>query len=783
MRRFIVIFLSVILLLTGCNSNVDKTSQGDTQYQPVNNVPETKTDTDAKTDNDTSSKTETDTDNDNVTETDTESDGIQLVWKNQTDYINEEVEFRPTSYTANVPEYQIASDLSNVDNMNRFNGFTEEQLNKLKNNGFVVLDPNPDKAYYYMKMYDIYEENQYKQIPNFITVDVAIHLYHKFFDETLKRIEKEQLFDALKQLTENILQKSIMLYSMDTNQTVKEELSHNIVYFSVANKLINDSYGDIPNELISIAEAEIEKIESAKGYSKSPLFGFDINYEQFIVRGHYTGDEALEKYFKTMMWYGLIGYPFYDKSGNPDYESITKALIITYTANLELNGIDDITLWDKIYAPTDFFVGQSDDITLFDMKKVITEVYGLDPALEDFKNEAYYEKLIEEIKKLPAPQIQHRLITDAVDTPTGKQFRFMGQRYTLDANIMQELMFPILRPVPTGLDVVGAFDNERAETLVKDSYLMNLSPEKYSQELQLMKDKVKSLKLSDWQQNLYNGWLWVLKSVWAVNENTENLPFFMQNQAWYDKNIQTGLGSYAELKHDTVLYAKQPVAEMGGLEEPEEFYPHYVEPAVEVYDKLLWLVKYSKVNLEKKGLLSKSSEFPLEQLESIYQLFRDCSVKELEYIPLSEEENRALKLIGGTMEIIDDSLSQEYKQSISSAVVSDVAGIADAGMFLEIGTGLPNEIWVAVSSEGKVYLARGVVYSYYEFLSGKPLTDQEWHEMLGIERVEVEEWHYEQINPELLLKNVPPQPEWIRTFKSSEENRVDITPIEYRAGE
>ncbi|WP_341878018.1 DUF3160 domain-containing protein [Defluviitalea saccharophila] len=707
--------------------------------------------------------------------------GLSLVWKDQSDYFNVGVEFSPIKYTPKVPEYSIHPDLSNIKNISRFEGLSKEQSSKLANNGFVVLNPNPEKAYYYMKMYDIYEENEYKSIPNFITVDVALHIYHKFYDELLKGLEKEELYQVLQQLTQDMLQKTLAVYSETENQTLKDYLGDVVVYFSVANKLINDSYGNVPEELSSIAKKEMNEIENATGYAKSPLFGFDINYEQFTVRGHYTGDEILQRYFKTMMWYGLIGYPLEDK--NPDFDSITKAMMITYISFLEMDGHDDIALWDKIYAPTYFLVGQSDDITIFDLKEVIINTYGEHATLEDFLDEQYHGKLLAELEKLPAPQIQHKLITGSVDTPSDKQFRFMGQRYTLDGNILQEFMFPIVRPVPTGLDVAGAFGSQRAESLVTASYLKGLEEEQYRDVMTKMKSKVESLDQSDWTQNLYNGWLWVLKSLWTKPSNTQGLPIFMKNQAWEDKNLSSGLGSYAELKHDTVLYAKQPVAEMGGGEELGEDYPNYVEPAVEVYDKLLWLVRYSQVNLKNKGLLSERTESALNSLEEVYELFRTCAVKELENIPISEEENRELKYIGGKLEYIDDTLSDQYRQSISSAVVSDVAGIADIGAFLEIGTGLPNEILVALYQNGKVYLARGAVYSYYEFLSEKPLTDEEWHRRLGVEKIEEDEWHYEQINPERLQKDAPPQPQWISSFKSFEENKVIIPAIEYNLGQ
>lgn len=749
MIRKIAGFLCMVMMLSGCSGSLNTSSDKDIERVAVEQ------------------------------EVNTLRSEFPLVWKEATEYADDPVEFVPTQYTPKVPKYQVAPDLSNIQNLKRFYGFSEEQIKLLSQNGFVVLDPNPDKAHYYMKMYDIYEENEYKQIPNFVTVDVALHIYHKFFGETLKGIEKEKLFQALQQLTDHMLQKSLQLYHKAENESVKKDLAHTVIYFSVANQLINRSYGDIPRDLKAIAQKEIEEIENVTGYSKSPLFGFDINYEQFVVRGHYAGDEVLEAYFKTMMWYGLVGHPFYDEGQNIDYESTARSLLITYIAFLELDGNNDIALWDKIYAPTNFFVGQSDDITLFDLKEVIQKVYGENASPQAFKDEAYHAKLKEAIDQLPEPQIRHKLITGAVDTPVDKQFRFMGQRYTLDANILQELMVPILRPVPTGLDVAAAFGNERAEVLAKEKYLHKLAPEKYSSELSKLKDKVESLTEKDWQKNLYNGWLWVLKSVWTAKDSMAGLPFFMTNQPWQDKNIQTGLGSYAELKHDTVLYAKQPAAEMGGGEEVQEYYPNYVEPAVEVYDRLLWLVKYSRVNLLKRGLLSDNGDHALKELERIYELFRTCAVKQLENTPLTEDEDMALKRIGGTLEFIHDTLANTYNQSLSSAVISDVAGIADVGMFLEIGTGLPSEMLVAVTYEGKVYLARGAVYSYYEFLSEKPLTDQEWHEQLGIERVEEEEWHYERINPELLFKNAPPQPKWIQSFKFKDKNQVNMTLIEY----
>ena len=47
----------------------------------------------------------------------------------------------------------------------------------------------------------------------------------------------------------------------------------------------------------------------------------------------------------------------------------------------------------------------------------------------------------------------------------------------------------------------------------------------------------------------------------------------MRSEQWARKNLSTFLGSYTELKHDSVLYAKQVMAEMGGAgmdEKPDD---------------------------------------------------------------------------------------------------------------------------------------------------------------------------------------------------------------------
>ena len=77
------------------------------------------------------------------------------------------------------------------------------------------------------------------------------------------------------------------------------------------------------------------------------------------------------------------------------------------------------------------------------------------------------------------------------------------------------------------------------------------------------------------------------------------------------------------------------------------------------------------------------------------------------------------------------------------AVITDIHTVINS--YLEEAVGTAYHIYVVVPMGGKLYLTRGAVFSYYEFVSGVRLTDEEWQEMLmGI--------------------YLPPLPEWTKSF-------------------
>jgi hypothetical protein len=730
---------------------------------------------------------------------------IPTAWNLDVSSYNVKVPYDLPDFKPQAEEVRLSQDLVELFNAGQFEGFTDNQKTAIYQDGFVVLKP----SYEALKMHHLYESSLYKQIPTFITVDSALHMYRLYFDNSLKMVESSVLYEKLENISKNMLIESIEAYKDEKLSNMREELKSVAAYFLTADMLldIETSSIDVPEEVISLAQEETNLIDAAEGYSKSPITKKDIDYSQFTVRGHYAGNEKLEKYFKAMMWYGLCGFPIFDETKiDPelDMENLTIAMTITCLA-LEREEI--FKDFENIYSTTALYTGMSDDLGLFELRDMIVKVYGADPDLNKFRDSSYNDDLLKAALLLPQPQIKPKY-TDST-APAGRQFRFMGQRYSFDAESLQNLMEPIQRPVPSGLDVVASLGSERAEEILDKYYQPKIKWNKYEYNLNLLRQKQEGFTTDDWQKDLYKGWLWTIKSSAANYEKTDGMPKFMRSEKWTDKNIHTALGSYAELKHDTILYMKQAVAEMGGG--PDLSIPYnYVEPNAEVYANLKWLTEYTKEHLRIRNMLNEQSANVLDSIIEMQEVLMNVSVKELTNQEITAEENDMLYTYGGRIDSMVQIMNyMMWEKNIdagndyTTALVADIATIAPnslypASNYLEVGNGLPLEIYVVCRTNKKTYLARGALFNYYEFLSHERLTDLKWHNMLGIRKVvmalnpatgQYEETdtynnegidlfqssdYYEIIEVEEPDIPVVSKPEWTNSFVSTESNNVSI---------
>jgi hypothetical protein len=208
----------------------------------------------------------------------------------------------------------------------------------------------------------------------------------------------------------------------------------------------------------------------------------------------------------------------------------------------------------------------------------------------------------------------------------------------------------------------------------------------------------------------------------------------MQTDAWTARAHQTGFGSYTELKHDTVLYSKQAVAEGGG-DAPQVAPRNWVEPEPVAFERLASVSALMRGGLEDRGLIPDEYATLLSDLEAFYGWLGSIARDELAGIPIDADDNDELGYVGSTLEAFlvrssDSDLDFETGPDSYAAVVADVMRNQQA--VLELGTGYIDDLFVIVpDDQGGFQVATGGVYSYYEFWNEGPrLTDEEWRDQL-----------------------------------------------------
>jgi hypothetical protein len=652
----------------------------------------------------------------------------------------------PVEVEPSVQPYAV--DLNSVANPDVLLALSDGQRTLLEENGFVVV---PHRA---QQIYQIYQAAQDQGQPIFVTTDALLHTYHILYDYTLRFAEIKHFVDDLQGLNEAMLAASLQQVQSTPGQ-VQEAAERNVAFFAVASVLLDPGVA-VPSEAQDLVQAELSLIEAHSGFAESPIFGYKEDYSQYVPRGHYTRNETFERYFKAMMWYGRMMFRL--KPGDKP-EDVQKGRMETRQAILVVAALQSATVgdqpalavWDRIYEPTVFFVGQTDDLNVYDYSQLIKEVYGESLNLGDLEDEARLDAFIEKAMTLRPPEIVSSFVTDQ-DEPeeVTKGFRFMGQRFIPDSYIFQQLVYdevklyqgtgqpftrvdtvagPI-RGFPRGLDVASVLGSQRAEEIIEAEG--DADYDGYPEQLAKLRGEFAALPAEQWVENLYWNWLYSLRPLLEVKD--EGYPVFMQNEAWMDKDLNTFLGSWAELRHDTILYAKQSYTVMatGLMPEPEPA-KGYVEPQPEVYARLAALSKQMRIGLEERGLLSPEYTDKLNRMESLLLSLKTMAEKELSGQALTDEEYAQIRNIGGALEGIT-TFSVEVEGQITSeadewmAIVADVHTEGNTGQVLEEGVGDAFTIYVVAPVEGQQVVAQGGVFSYYEFKQpmSDRLTDEAW---------------------------------------------------------
>ncbi len=704
------------------------------------------------------------------------------------------------------PSYELPLERDKISNYAAFSAgipLDESALKMLESNGFVVIENpyNPAEE----DITSMYVTLKKEEIPVFITTDSLLHLYHIQFDETLRQIEEKEFYDTLWETDLALLKTSVEEYNSASNSASgesgeeKEAARRNAAYFAVALSLLQpkpeqvqtaeDPYGfvdeslfpagsaekyqfEVPSFVKGEVEAELALIEAHGGFALSPIFFYKEDYSQYVPRGHYTRSEKLQNYFRAFMWHGRMSMLLKDRlieSEAPAKDARIQTIQASLIASQLENKPELLENWDRIYGVTAFYVGFSDDLGPYEYMEAMDQVFGNE---EREFNETAVEDLKAALAENQGPQIYGgtgncvlgppftpEQADECLENTTG--FRFMGQRFIPDSYMFSNLVgaytgeyqgeadapFTLVisgagRPIrgfPRGLDAMALLGSGRAVYWLDE--LNDSSYENYSVRYGELNSEFSNFSTADWNRNLYWSWLYSLQPL--LKDYGEGYPTFMQTDAWQDKELSTSLASWAELRHDTILYAKQSytMTESAMLIPPEEKpVVGYVEPVPDFYVRLLALTKLTNQGLDEMEVLDPTSKARLTELESILSRLQAISEKELENEELTEEDYEFIKNFGDQLEGVIADVDDKARKT---TVVADVHTDGNTEAVLEEGVGYVDMLVVAYKlPDGRILVGAGPVMSYYEFKQpmSDRLTDEKWREMLETKPPERPEW-------------------------------------------
>ena len=633
-----------------------------------------------------------------------------------------EAEIQATNFT---PEVDGRVNMMNVVNPNLIKDINPVMWNKLGQNGFTIIPAR------HQQLFHVYEQNDYHEFPAFVTTDLYLQLYHLYFDCMLREVEEQQL-DTMVEMLCLEGYNAMYLQSQTDQPQIAEGARWLCDYFAVALNLNGKHHMGFANKS---APVEIEKIMDSEN-DFSDFLGYTdamFAYSLFKPRGHYTRNARLEHYFRTMMWLQTV--PF----RTDDSAQLGRAVLLAQWLN---NNDKARRLYNFITVPLTYLMGQPDNISILQVAEIAKETGVLES--KDISDTNKMQALRQQVEAVAKQQTR---IKPNFCYSGEYKINLMPQRYQPDAEVLQEMVDyeskTTKRDVPKGLDFMAALGCSAAEKILLDELNEPDRWDKYKPTLERMKKRMNKI---DWTENSAVQWMQTVKT---VTETPQNAPYFMRTDEWDRKSLNTALASWAELKHDAILYAKQPFgAECGGGGPPDPVVKGYVEPNVNFWKKAIALLDQTKEVLNKYALMTEKIENIHFQVKEQAEFLLRLSEKELKGEMPNDIECDQLEYIGATFENISIALLRDNDHQLWSwddiqgpdkkvALVADVyTANADNNpnkSILYEAVGDADEIYVVVEIGGYLHLMRGAVFSYREFqrpVNDQRLNDEEWQQYL-----------------------------------------------------
>ncbi len=658
-----------------------------------------------------------------------------------------------------------------ADTLQRYYRLNENEIELLEKHSFLVTDRIRYESFG-EAFFTIYK----RDLPVYISSDAILHALHMSYSEILINLELYELKPRLEKLLSGLHQQLEVLEEQYGNdQIMARSLKDLDLYLTITRHLL----GDITSPVFRDNEQEVDTLmllidERSKAHY--PLFAHvprAIDFSQFTPRGHYTQNERLTRYFQAMMWLGrtefyLILPKSIEYNALPEEEQNKIARRQTISAYLIREALDHPDLYETLEEMDrliTFLSGESDNVTPGHLERLQTAT-GFENArsLTDMDTYLDFRKHLE-MEPFASQRILSQILRTDPTTPEkikpASAFLLLGQRFIIDSFVMANVVYDHVsnpnRMLPKSADVLFALGNNDALEILREE----LDYYGYERQLAALRYLIDSYDHQFWQSSFFNLWLNAIRQLNPRQDRasyTEDpssrfeqprrseLPEFMQTEAWSRKTMTTQLASWAQLRHDNLLYGKQSYT--GG---PICEYPHsYVEPVPHFFRAVQLLAVEARKSfdsiLDDSWRRTRITSY-FKNLEDIVAKLAIIAQKQIDGIDTSQEEKAFLQemlhesnvcgiqITGWYKDLYftgeDGALEKDYVVAdVHTSPYNEVGNVV--GWVHHVGTGPLNlAVLSAKLGDGNTYAFVGPVMSFYEHVSVnfKRLTDEEWVSM------------------------------------------------------
>ena len=577
--------------------------------------------------------------------------------------------------------------LPNVLNAWLFIKSAEELAMFQKNNGLF----RPTR---HQQLYELYEtENYYSSDiqarPYMVTTDIFWELFAAAYQGIFIIKEREQAIPEFWRFINEADE-----YFKANHPASKWNIVFTALKDLAANRATNEETARIIHETDDFSEV------TQKQYA----------YSDLKPRGHYTSSPEMSLYFKAFRYFTTI-------LSEPPEQEVLKEL-----DRLPASITRYAELWINSYAD---FIAPSRSALVWSNLKTAVPPYCLYPKEETaifplswgFDNEILFNTVYHEIIPL--------------------DLRVQGPP---DQNGLAPR-----RLLPSAVDIAAVMGNGLADRLMTEEYAQY--PPLRKAIANLRSNYQTHADADDIKNNLYNQWINAMAVQWAdsVQPATDDGVAI-----WQVKRLQTGLATWATLRHATVLVNERIAAESGeggyeemlmktprGCVEPD---PYTFKAIADLFQKLSETASQLKSEAVDKQAVYSGLNKRLEEALQETLLFAEMAEKDRKGELLSNEECEKILYVARVAEhlfLIFRSLeNKEYGLSIPEpmAKIADVAQSdkskfsTGSGSFSYLMTAVGNPLeWnFLVPYYGRYQIVKGSIYSYYEFESPELLNDEEW---------------------------------------------------------